>query len=160
MPTQVSFYIHESLISTESAFACTAFESVKDMAERPAITLPEEAPQIFRVYQQWLYSGLICTRSDHARSTTDDEYETLVKAYVLGENLKAGKFRDALIDCIITKLRTENSFDVTLVHVIWAGELQRESAKNQGSGMLLKSGRYADRLAQVRPRAHLFAACG
>lgn len=90
----------------------------KETQER-IIPLPEDDPNIFSIYQQWLYTSLVHTRYHVALSTIDDEYRTLVKAYILGEKVMDSNFKDSLADAIIEKLRSLRKFDTSLTSLVF-----------------------------------------
>jgi hypothetical protein len=83
-------------------------------AQERTIKLPEDDPEVFSVYQEWLYDGLIHTGSQTLFPATDDEYEALVKAYILGEKLMDQDFKDATIDATLDKFRNMSRFDTGL----------------------------------------------
>lgn len=113
--------VHERLVNPRSEFARLALRGVWKEAQERTIKLPEDDPEIFSVYQQWLYDGLIHTGSQTLFPATDDEYEALVKAYILGEKLMDQDFKDAIIDAILDKFRNMSRFDTGLTTLVLNG---------------------------------------
>lgn len=113
------FLIHESLIKPRSEFVRLALRGEWKEARERTIPLPDDDPDLFAVYQQWLYSGLIHTLCDNAVSEGGDEYEILVNAYILGEKIIDQEFKDSVADAIIEKLRSSRRFDTTLTNLVF-----------------------------------------
>jgi hypothetical protein len=110
------FTIHEGLIRTRSDFVQLALRGEWKEARERTIPLPEDDPDVFSVYQQFLYGGLIYTSYKNAPSRPDDEYKVLVKAYILGEKIMDQEFKDSIVDAIIEKLRTLRSLTTLRLH--------------------------------------------
>lgn len=113
------YSIHERLVSPRSEFVRLALRGQWKEARERTINLPEDDPDVFAVYQQWLYGGLIHTCCDTSFSCTDDEYEALAKAYILGEKLMDDDFKDAIADAIVDKLRSLRRFDTGLTTLVF-----------------------------------------
>jgi hypothetical protein len=117
------FVVHESLIKSHSEFVCMALRGDWREAKERIIPLPDDDPEVFSVCQQWLYGGLIHTRDDGTPSEADDEYSTLVKAYILGEKIMDANFTDSIADAIIEKLRSMRCFDTGLTDLVFDNTL-------------------------------------
>lgn len=117
--TPKRFAIHEGLVRPRSEFVRLALRGEWKEARERTIPLPEDDPEIFAVYQRWIYGGLICTRYNNALSKTDDEYKTLVKAYILGEKIMDQDFKDSIADAIVEKLRSLRRFDAGLTGLVF-----------------------------------------
>lgn len=114
------FIVHERLVNPRSEFTRLALRGVWKEALGRTIKLPEDDPEVFSVYQQWLYDGLVHTSSGTIFPTkTDDEYEALVKAYILGEKLMDPDFKDAITDAIVDKFRCLRRFDTGLTTLVF-----------------------------------------
>lgn len=72
------------------------------------IELKDDKPDTFEIYQHWLYSGTVSTRDDSGEPD-DPEYLQLAEAYVLGDKLGDGDFKDVIIDAILHKSRLKVS---------------------------------------------------
>jgi len=117
------FIIHEGLVKPRSEFVRLALRGEWKEAQERTIPLPEDDPNIFSVYQQWLYVGLIQTRPNSAPFKTDDEFRTLVKAYILGEKIMDSNFKDSIVDAIVEKLRLAHRFDTGLTDLVFDNTL-------------------------------------
>lgn len=117
------FIVHEALVTPRSEFVRMALRGEWKEAQTRTVPLPEDEPDIFSVYQQWLYGGRIHTRPSSALSKTDDEYRKLVKAYILGEKLVGGNFKDSIVDAIVEKLRLTHKFDTGLTDLVFDNTL-------------------------------------
>lgn len=92
-----TFFVHKSVISP----TCELFELILDECTDDSIHLDECEPAIFKVYLQWLYTSTIpmCTVSSKSPDTC--KITVLGKAYLLGEYLMDGTFKDAIADAIL-----------------------------------------------------------
>ena len=117
--TPKRFAIHEGVIAPRSEFVRLALRGEWKEAQERTIPLPEDDPDVFSVYQQWLYGNLICTRYNNTVSQTDDEYESLVKAYILGEKIMDQDFKDSIADAIVEKARCVHRFDTSLTSLVF-----------------------------------------
>ena len=62
--------------------------------------LPEDGPEVVALYLNWVYTSPIL--SCHPTSEKDsNEIRLLVEAFVFGEKIQDGRFRDAVIDAAI-----------------------------------------------------------
>lgn len=84
------------------------------------IRLPDDHPDAFTLWQQWLYFKHIPSNSFSDDPVKDaNENRLLVQAYVLGERLMAFNFQDSLVDAIIDKLRHSSLFDPSLTNLVY-----------------------------------------
>ncbi|KAK4543233.1 hypothetical protein LTR36_005783 [Oleoguttula mirabilis] len=124
------FALHENLITPRSDFVRMALSKEWKEGQERTIPLPEDDADVFRAYHLWIYHNRIF--SDKRTDTTPfqgslttiaqedgTEYPLLIQAYILGEKLLDTHFKDAVIDCIIDKLRTTRTFDVRLTNLIY-----------------------------------------
>lgn len=59
------------------------------------------------LYIQWLYRNKIYTRKAKEQIAKEsDEYDTLIEAFIFGEKIQDGRFKDAIVDAIIAASRT------------------------------------------------------
>jgi hypothetical protein len=108
------FVVHEGSIAPGSEFVRLALRGDwKEVKER-IIPLPEDDPEVFAVYQQWLYHGRICTSTTDFEPGTMDEYELLVHAYILGDKFVDVGFKDCVTDAILEKLLKQTHFSLRL----------------------------------------------
>lgn len=113
------FAIHESIIKPRSEFVRLALRGEWKEANDRTIPLPDDEPQVFSLYQEWLYSGLIYTRPSQLLPKDDDEFALLTQAFILGDKLMDLDFKDSIVDAITEKLRKEQTFDTSLTNLVW-----------------------------------------
>lgn len=96
-------FIHQNLVCESSMF----FRSMlthkwKESADR-IVLLPYDDPITFNVYAEWKYTGKILSSIADQDDTNQEEWLHLVQAYILGDKLQDGPFKDAVLDSIIAK---------------------------------------------------------
>lgn len=106
----VTLSVHENLICGSSDFFKIAMSSVWRESRGRSIELKDDKPDTFEIYQHWLYCGTVPTK-DNSREKDKDEtvYLQLAEAYVLGDKLRDGNFKDVIIDAILHKSRFKDS---------------------------------------------------
>ena len=102
---------HRNLLISISSFFATGLTSSFKEASTGVFELEEEDPDIFSVFEQWVYKDRLfikkpASSSSASEDTEDDckEWECLPLLYTLGERLDAPKFKDAVISAIIEKV--------------------------------------------------------
>jgi hypothetical protein len=113
------FVVHEGVIAPGSEFVRLALRGDWKEARERIIPLPEDDPEVFAVYQRWLYGGHICTSTVDLEPGSMDEYELLVHAYILGEKFADVGFRDCITDAIIDKLSQQTRFRLRLTDEVY-----------------------------------------
>lgn len=93
----------------------------KESRER-SIELKDDDPNTFEVYQHWLYFGTVPTRGDESSKSHEAEYLQLAQAYVLGDKLRDGNFKDVIIDAMLHKSLPELSDGTSCVIFYFPGE--------------------------------------
>lgn len=117
-PTK-KFSIHESIISPRSEFVRLSLkDGWKEGVER-VIMLPDDDPDVFALYQHWLYNGALRTSGSEIGIKFEYEYEFLVKAYIFGDKMIDVDFKDSMIDVILEKLRVLECFDLRLTNLVY-----------------------------------------
>lgn len=99
----VTLYVHENVICASSDFFKAAMSSDWKESRERSIELRDDEPDAFQIYQHWLYCGTIPTRNGDADMKSNIEYLELAKAYVLGDKLRDGNFKDVIIDAALHK---------------------------------------------------------
>jgi len=97
------FTVHEDIVKASSEFVRLALRGEWKEASTRRVSLPDDEPDVFSVYQQWLYNGLIHTILGFVLEP-DDEYELLVKAYIFGEKIVDVAFKNSVVDAITEKV--------------------------------------------------------
>ncbi|RAL12597.1 BTB/POZ domain-containing protein [Aspergillus homomorphus CBS 101889] len=104
-PKKELYRVHPGLARTSSPFIDKALTGTWKEQANHTIQLPNEEPEIFGTYVQWLYFGTLPVIGGGA----EPEFLQLVKAYVLGNKLLDTGFQNALIDAIIERRRAKNA---------------------------------------------------
>lgn len=94
--TSQDFVVHEWILRSHSPFFDAALRNHWKEAEERLVKLPSDDPEAFRFYVGWMYFHNISTDS----GSESKSLLKLVHAYVLGDILQDGDFRDAMIDSI------------------------------------------------------------
>lgn len=115
------FSVHESVIVHRSEFVRLSLQGDWKEAKERVIPLSDDDPAMFALYQHFLYSGAIYTKGLDTGTHTSNEYELLVKMYVFGEKILDSGFKDATIDAMIDKMRTNECFDTRLTDLVYDG---------------------------------------
>ncbi|KAL9095494.1 MAG: hypothetical protein Q9165_002365 [Trypethelium subeluteriae] len=113
------FIIHENALRSKSPFFEAALSKPWAEARERRVTLPEDDPEVFKLYVQWLYTDRIhCSTPPGNNSKGWDfihEMDLIIKAYCLGEKLQDVAFKDSLIDSFIALRSLEK--DMWLPHL-------------------------------------------
>lgn len=117
------FAIHESVIKPVSEFVKLALEKDWKEAKERLIPLPEDRPEVFELLQNWLYTKNIPSLDTKDAVKDAAEYKMLIQAYILGDKFGITDFKDAIIDCIILKLRYTGRFDARLATFVYENTL-------------------------------------
>lgn len=99
----VTFSVHESIICKASPFFKKSMGSGWVESQDGLVRLESEDPAVFQVYMHWLYRNTLPVRIDSPGSVGNAEYMQLAKAYVLGDFLQDGSFKDAVLDAFLEK---------------------------------------------------------
>jgi len=107
---QTKFIIHRHLLIEKSAYFQGAFYGDWDEARKGEMNLQWVIPYVFQVFAHWLYFQAIEFEDDKAW------FRMLSNAWLLGHNLRAPGFQNAIIDTLIS--RVKDTGDVTDVETI------------------------------------------
>lgn len=101
-PEAQHFVVHQDLLCKHAPFFQLAMAGEWKEAQDGIIPLPDDEPDVVALHIHWLYSSRILCRPV---ATTGDarikEMELLVNAFVYGEKIQDGDFKDAVIDAAI-----------------------------------------------------------
>lgn len=67
------FVVHDDLIRAKAPFSEAAMSRDWKEAKEKLFKLPEETPEIFRIYIHWIYSGLIVCLSLPSQSSRNQQ---------------------------------------------------------------------------------------
>lgn len=103
-PDEFKFYVHQHVLECHGGSMFRAISNRDDWkADKDCtIKLPEEDPEMFRVYAEWLYTGKI-TAEVHFDDNHFDFYvwTTLAKLYIIGVKVEDTVFQDQVVDLIV-----------------------------------------------------------
>jgi len=102
----VTFSVHEKLICASSDFFEKALSGKWKESKERSVKLEWDHPEAFQLYIHWLYYHTLPIRINDPGFAGNAEYVLLANAYVLGDMLQDGNFKDAIIDAIIDKSNT------------------------------------------------------
>lgn len=88
----------KELLVSRSKFFQVALSGEWSEAKSRVVELPEEEPSVFEVFIGWLYSGKVARAH---RGYTDENALKLFKAWILGDKLDCGDFKDLVLDLLI-----------------------------------------------------------
>ncbi|KAG9202235.1 hypothetical protein G6514_004673 [Epicoccum nigrum] len=88
-----NFTMHQDLISTRSEFFAKALRGDWKEAQERTVVLPDDEPEVFRLYLQFLYTGQVALNS----VARGGAYVVLSKLYVLAEKLIDETAKTALL---------------------------------------------------------------
>lgn len=71
------------------------------------IELPDNKPEVIKVYVAWLYSNRIFTKFEGG---VGKEFNELLNAYIFGDEIRDSDFQDAIIDAFIERTREVKSY--------------------------------------------------
>lgn len=80
------------------------------------MALPEQKPEIFVIYIEWLYGQKLYSRkeNDAYSETGSREWPRLLKLFILGDAIQDKRFCNVVIDGLIHKTKTEQKYPTSL----------------------------------------------
>jgi hypothetical protein len=106
-PDEREIRVHQDLLCARSPyFAAAAKEHWKEGQERRVPLLHDKYVAV-GLYVQWIYGGKIFSRpskGDGDHNPAHSEVSDLVEAFVFGEKIQDGDFKDAVIDSVIASI--------------------------------------------------------
>ncbi|KAK3615783.1 hypothetical protein LTR22_027303 [Elasticomyces elasticus] len=107
-PKSSPFTVHEELIHSRAAFFDAALKKCWTEGRSGQVMMPEDEPDIIRLYVQYLYTSKIylerTTTSANLKSSDNlPEYIVLAKAYVFGERIQDSEFKNSVVNAILAR---------------------------------------------------------
>lgn len=99
-----SFFVNGKLICSRSEYFKVALSARWSEGKKRALALPEDDPEAFNVYLNWLFGGCICTGQEDGSDNTWEEWDMVFKAYALGDKFLDTDFKDAVTDAVTAML--------------------------------------------------------
>lgn len=101
-----------------------ALKSGFQEAKERSITFPEDDPELFNIFANFVYTGYIRSRKPNdiiLDRNFDCEWDRLGTMWVLGEKLQAAEFKDAVVDALVEKLRAGSKHPATMHQTVYPG---------------------------------------
>jgi hypothetical protein len=124
------------MLRTNSEFFNMALSNRWREGEEKNVHLPEDDPNVFDAYLNWLYTHRVvtctATNDDGSNKTKGKEsrFKPLMRLYVLGEKLMDAYFQNILIDHIVSSIRQTNTYpNIFDVGILYAGTPKGSSAR-------------------------------
>ena len=89
----ITWHLPKALLTRNSPFFAAALNGSFAEAKSNSVTMPEDDPEVFRLWVQWLYLGKITCRILHV----EDVNNIFVKAWMLGDKLGCAIFQDIVM---------------------------------------------------------------
>ncbi|KAF2094511.1 hypothetical protein NA57DRAFT_80315 [Rhizodiscina lignyota] len=114
------FPVHANILYKSSRFS-TADVTWHQIGHEGFIRLPEQEPEIFKIFVQWLYSGHIYSahEGDDSGNKESCEWSRLCGLYLLGDDLRDYIFKNAVIDAVIMRALVTNEHPSGFVEHIY-----------------------------------------
>ena len=103
-PEEHPYIVHEQLLCEHAPFFRSATKEEWEEGKEHTIPLPDDDPEVVSLYLNGVYNGRISSQRSTAETGTDENC-LLVKAYIFGEKIQDGRFKDAVIDAMIKSTR-------------------------------------------------------
>ena len=109
-PERIRYNIHEGVLRRLSAWFKNALDSIStdiegqnEHCEQPkTINLPDEDPEIFRGFNQWIYTQKLCTAPETPKELP---WSTMFHIYTFAERRGIPKLQNSCIDVILRKAK-------------------------------------------------------
>jgi hypothetical protein len=99
--------VHQSLLCERSPYFAAATKEHWKEGQEHRIPLPDDSSLAVGLYVQWIYAGKIFSRPSKEEAddkSSCDEQTLLVEAFIFGEKVQDGQFKDAIVDSILTAI--------------------------------------------------------
>ncbi|KAL1642370.1 hypothetical protein SLS58_005444 [Diplodia intermedia] len=109
---QQKYDIHKDLLCSSSPFFRKACNGNWKEARERRVELPEDTPECFDVYVQWLYSDqLFLKHEDEENDYEKIDWDLFLGVYLLGDKLLDRKFKEACVDIAFQSIDHEIAAD-------------------------------------------------
>lgn len=108
----ITLHVHESLIRSKSHFFAAALSQDWKEAQEKVVRLPDDRPDIVKLYIKWLYSGKLLVKwttelQEFERHIGPLEYYTLACLYIFGEKCCDVTFKNAVVASFVGRMDTK-----------------------------------------------------
>lgn len=130
-----TFTIHQTLLSSNSKLSETNLDDGQ-RTELEEINLPDDDPEAFSLYQQWLYTGRLPSKPNQSKGAgLQEEYVVLTKFYILGESLGDVGAKNVAIQALLNCWREASTtiFDhlpnVEVISIMYNGTTEADKGR-------------------------------
>jgi hypothetical protein len=103
---QKTFDVHESLIASRSLFFKKAMSGSWKESKDRIVNLPEEDPEIFKIYVHHLYTGSVAVIPEPLPAITGRHAKWIIcRLYVLAEKIQDVKAKNSAIEALLAECR-------------------------------------------------------
>lgn len=110
-----TFHVHERLLKDNCEFFTKVTWIRQPGYKTNEFLLPDDEPDVFRAYMDWLYEDIVHLRNKHIGEMTQAdhvaEWAILSKLYVLAVKLQDHRFCDATMEAMIAKMEEKDQDD-------------------------------------------------
>ncbi|KAI9738795.1 MAG: hypothetical protein M1834_008302 [Cirrosporium novae-zelandiae] len=104
-PESIPFWVHKEIICSQSPFFHVAFNGSFKEAIDQAIKLPEDSPEVFEYFMQWLYTGSL---AHEAVDSDKPAFHILIRLYILADKLSIPQLKIDLVSKFIDTAEQKN----------------------------------------------------
>ncbi|KXL49817.1 hypothetical protein M433DRAFT_33795, partial [Acidomyces richmondensis BFW] len=101
--------VHKELLTAASPFFAAALNSTFAEGTNQAVTLPEEKPEIFEWFLQWLYTGSLTIPHANGNHQGSPKYFLLIDLYALSDRLLTTPLSNQILTTIARLSEATNS---------------------------------------------------
>jgi len=108
-PTPAEYHVHETLLKSKSKFFDAALNKCWMEGREGRVLLPEDDPEIFEVYQNYIYTKVLPVKVPNPDlklegNENHPEYFTLAKLYAFGEKVQDVSFKNAVMKAFLGRM--------------------------------------------------------
>lgn len=101
--------VHEQVLCERSPFFAAAFDKEWKEGQERTIPLPDDDPEAFALYLQWIYRGKIFSRRPPCESPfRSGKLDLLIDCYIFGEKVQDDGYKDAVLDSLLACTSTKD----------------------------------------------------
>lgn len=116
-----TFYLHEDQAVKFSDVIAAAVKGGFKEAEERAVKMPEDDPELFKIFAAFTYSGAIhCSKPGDAMIDHIAQHGRLAKLWILAEKMRACEFKDAIVDAMVDRVKCTGKCSAALHKTIYA----------------------------------------
>jgi len=98
---QKDFAVHTDLLRSRSPFFKASLSVSWAEPGDNMVPLPGDDPKTFQLYCKWLYYGELSSRSDVDLHDMFEEWDNLLRSFVLADKILDSVFEDRIVDAIL-----------------------------------------------------------